>query len=176
MLAINTINKFDVFTRARDTHATGIIDRDYLTDDEVDQFEKQFEFIRILRLYSIENYLYHPDNLAEVDGETFDRLAYIDAIVAEKNIVKENLILGIQKAREGYPFNKELNGPQRKAFTGNSGEVLKMLQSDDFDTFYKVFPAKDYGKQIPQRANRKPFDLAKTKWFKQSVIDLLQAD
>ncbi|OED45044.1 hypothetical protein AB833_00275 [Chromatiales bacterium (ex Bugula neritina AB1)] len=173
LFASKNYNKFQVFIRARDTAAEGIIDRDYLSDEEVIDFERQFPFIHILRLYSIENYLYHPDNLAEVDGDSFDKAAYITALTTEKNRIKEDLIFGIQKAREGYPFNKELNESGRKAYAKSAGEILKMLQSDDFATFYKVFPAKDYGKQLPQRANRSPAQLAQTQWFKQQIAELL---
>lgn len=173
LFASKNYNKFQVFIRARDTAAEGIIDRDYLSDEEVIDFERQFPFIHILRLYSIENYLYHPDNLAEIDGDSFDKAAYITALTTEKNRVKEDLIFGIQKAREGYPFNKELNESGRKAYAKSAGEILKMLQSDDFVTFYKVFPAKDYGKQLPQRANHSPAQLAQTQWFKQQIAELL---
>ncbi|MEX8548041.1 MAG: hypothetical protein V5804_10615 [Mucilaginibacter sp.] len=48
-----------------------------------------------------------------------------------------------------------------------------MFDSTDFETFYKVFPAKDYGKQIPERQNLNKNDLAKTNWFKTQIEKVL---
>lgn len=174
LFASNRYNKFQVFARARDTKAEGIIDRDYLTDAEVDEFEKLFPFIHILRYYSIENYLYHPDNLAEVDNGNFEKDEYIKQLIAVKNQIKEDLIFGIQKARESYPFDKELTGDRRKQYHSDAQGIRQLLTSDDFETFYKVFPAKDYGKELPQRANRNPLELARTQWFREQILQLLQ--
>lgn len=173
LFASNRYNKFQVFVRARDTKTEGIIDRDYLTDAEVDEFEKLFPFIHILRYYSIENYLYHPDNLAEVDSVLFDKAAYISQLTATKNRIKEDLVFGIQKARESYPFDKELQGDRRKQYHQAAQGIRALLNSDDFETFYKVFPAKDYGKELAQRANRNPLELARTQWFRVQMGHLL---
>ena len=35
------------------------------------------------------------------------------------------------------------------------------------------FPAKDYGKQIPQHTNHNPAQLSQTQWFKQAITTLL---
>lgn len=174
LFASNRYNKFQVFVRARDTKAEGIIDRDFLTDGEVGEFEKLFPFIHILRYYSIENYLYHPDNLAEVSGNGFDKDDYIKQLTTVKNQVKEDLIFGIQKARESYPFDKELTGDRRKRYQADAQNIRQLLNSNDFETFYKVFPAKDYGKELPHRANRSPLELARTQWFKEQISHLLQ--
>jgi hypothetical protein len=163
-----------VFVRARDTKTEGIIDRDYLSDTEVEEFERIFPFIHILCYYSIENYLYHPDNLAEVVGSSFDKADYIQQLLTIKNRIKEDLVFGIQKARESYPFDKELQGDRRKQYSKDARYIRDLLNSDDFETFYKVFPAKDYGKELPQRANRNQLELSRTQWFKEQIARLLK--
>lgn len=173
LFASNRYNKFQVFVRARDTKTEGIIDRDYLTNAEVEEFEGIFPFIHILRYYSIENYLYHPDNLAEVAGSSFDKADYIQQLLTIKNRIKEDLVFGIQKARESYPFDKELQGDRRKQYSKDAQHIRDLLNSDDFETFYKVFPAKDYGKELPQRANRNQLELSRTHWFKEQIAQLL---
>jgi energy-coupling factor transporter ATP-binding protein EcfA2 len=174
LFASNRYNKFQVFVRARDTKTEGIIDRDYLTDAEVEEFERIFPFIHILRYYSIENYLYHPDNLAEVVGSSFDKADYIQQLLTIKNRIKEDLVFGIQKARESYPFDKELQGDRRKQYSKDAQHIRDLLNSDAFETFYKVFPAKDYGKELPQRANRNQLELSRTQWFKEQISLLLK--
>ena len=174
LFASNRYNKFQVFVRARDTKTEGIIDRDYLTDAEVEEFEKIFPFIHVLRYYSIENYLYHPDNLAEVVGSSFDKAEYIQQLLTIKNRIKEDLVFGIQKARESYPFDKELQGDRRKQYSKDAQHIRDLLNSDVFETFYKVFPAKDYGKELPQRANRNQLELSRTQWFKEQIAQLLK--
>jgi energy-coupling factor transporter ATP-binding protein EcfA2 len=174
LFASNRYNKFQVFVRARDTKTEGIIDRDYLSDTEVEEFERIFPFIHILRYYSIENYLYHPDNLAEVVGSSFDKADYIQQLLTIKNRIKEDLVFGIQKARESYPFDKELQGDRRKQYSKDAQHIRDLLNSDAFETFYKVFPAKDYGKELPQRANRNQLELSRTQWFKEQIAQLLK--
>ena len=51
--------------------------------------------------------------------------------------------------------------------------MIDLLSSSDFETFYKVFPAKDYGNSIPERQNINKRDLAKTNWFKQIIKSII---
>jgi energy-coupling factor transporter ATP-binding protein EcfA2 len=166
-------NKFQVHARARDGAMPGLVDRDYLTDAEIQQWAARLPQLRILRMYSIENYLYHPDNLAEVHGPGFDRAAYVAAITAAKNTEILDLALGIAKARDGYPFARDLNESQRAAYHAGSQGVLDALKSDDFDRFYPVFPMKDRATRLPQRQNSTPIRLARTQWFAAKLTDLL---
>ncbi len=150
-----------------------MIDRDFLTDAEVAEFETQFTFIKILRYYSVENYRFHPDNLSEHLGADFDPTAHIAALMTEVSKVRESIAFSISKARDGYPFNKELTGEAHKAYQASARQVLEMLQSEDFETCYKVFPMKDYAKHLPARVNVNPMALAKTNWFKTEIAKLL---
>jgi len=49
-----------------------------------------------------------------------------------------------------------------------------MLRSSDFETFYKVFSAKDYGKSLEVRKNLNRKALAKTNWFKAQIEIVLK--
>ena len=48
-----------------------------------------------------------------------------------------------------------------------------MFDSIDFETIYKIYPAKEYGRQLKERMNINRDDLAKTQWFKTKIEELL---
>jgi len=174
----NAVDKKDVFYKTKNNPTyNGLIDRDYLTDEERQNLIIQYDHLHILNYYSIENYLYHPDNLKEYYsniGKTFDKENYIAAIKAEKITVKDKLLMGIRGARDGYPFYKESEHDAKlKAFKKSDDTILEMLNSEDFETFYKIFPAKDYGKTIKERQNINRADLAKTNWFATQIKAIL---
>lgn len=93
-------------------HYYGLIDRDFLTDEEIQLIRRIYPNLLILKYYSIENYFYHPDNLAEYyqsKQQDFDKAAYIAQLKACKNAQKDSIILGIVGARNGYPFLGKMN-------------------------------------------------------------------
>jgi hypothetical protein len=163
------IDKNDVFFKAKNLHYHGLIDRDFLSDEEIQLICRTYPHLLILNYYSIENYFYHPDNLEEyyqAKQQDFDKAAYINRLKQCKNANKELMLLGIVGARNGYPFFKENEHAKlRKQFRDNAGSILTLLQSDDFETFYKVFPAKDYGRDLPERQNLNKDKLSQTHWF-----------
>ena len=61
-----------------------------------------------------------------------------------------------------------------KAFKENYKEVIDLLRSDELETFYKVFSAKDYGKAIPERQKLQTQNLAKTNWFKTQIQNIIK--
>ncbi len=171
-------DKLGVFQQAKNLNKHGLIDRDYLSDNEVRELQRVYPWLKILPYYSIENLLYHPDNLAEyfdARSTPFDKTAYIQELARVKNAERDYINLGLAKARDGYPFFKENEHAQLlKIFRGNATEILDLLRSDDFETFYPVFPAKDYGTTIGVRQNLNRTLLAKTNWFLQQVSDALR--
>ncbi len=167
-------NKVQVFASARDGSMPGVVDRDYLTDTEIRDWEARIPTLRILRLYSIENYLYHPDNLAEHFGDGFERARYIDDLVAAKRDAYEDLLYGIARARDSYPFVRYLTKEERDAYGETGREVQRLLKSDDFSTFYPVFPMKEQATQLRQRQHQHPGHLARTQWFAKQMRTLLE--
>jgi AAA15 family ATPase/GTPase len=172
-------DKLGAFQKAKNLNQNAIVDRDYLSDEDVAAIKNTYPFISILPYYSIENLLYHPDNLEEyylANEKPFDKTNYVNAITLEKNNERDYIVAGIMKARDGYPFFKE-NGQDKllKAFKENYAPIIEMLKSDDFETFYKIFPAKDYGTTLNERQNLNRKDLAKTKWFKLKIQEAINA-
>ncbi len=172
------IDKIDVFHKSKNLKQSGLIDRDYLSDDEVVQIKKDYPNLFLLPYYSFENLLYHPDNLEEYYkalNKPFNKQSYIKQITGIKNDEINYLSAGIIQARGGYPFYKESeNAKKLKAFKENYKEVIDLLRSDDFETFYKVFPAKDYGRDVPERIDLSVSNLAKTNWFKTQIENIIK--
>lgn len=166
-------NKFQIFVRARDAKTHALMDRDYLTAEEVRESQARLATLHVLSLYSIENFLFHPDNLAEVLGEDFDRSAYVAAVCSQKNRVFDDLNFGIAKARDGYPQARDLTKDERVKYEERGREVSQRLKSDAFDDFYPVFPMKTCATQLPQRQNLSRQRLAHTQWFAAQMTALL---
>lgn len=166
-------DKIGAFHNARNTGQQAIVDRDYLSDDELKELKQVYPFLHILPYYSIENLMYHPDNLQEYNdalGAPFEKEIYIDRLIAEKNDRLPYISAGIARARDGYPFYKENeNAKYYKSFKAGTDAIIDLLRSNDFETFYKVFPAKDYGKTAPERHNIPKSELMKTPWFKAQI-------
>lgn len=176
-LFFNGKDKIGAFTQAQHLCMNALVDRDYLTDEEVEELRRTYPFLYVLPYYSIENLMYHPDNLEEYyakQGRNFDKENYIKALTKEKQDKQLYIAGGMTKARDGYPFFKDAAlEKQRKKFISNYTSVIDMLASDDFETFYKVFPAKDYGTQLPERQNIPKDHLAKTQWFRRQIAQAI---
>jgi AAA15 family ATPase/GTPase len=174
----NAQNKADVFHKTKNNPSyNGLIDRDYLTDDERVDLLNQYKNLFILNYYSIENYLFHPDNLEEYykyNTREFNKDNYLNSIRVENRTIRDKILVGLMVARDSYPFYRENeNFTKLKAIRPSNQTIIEMFDSEDFETFYKVFPAKDYGKQILERQNLNPADLAKTNWFKVKIAEIL---
>jgi len=174
----NAQNKADVFHKAKNNPSYhGLIDRDYLTDDEREDMLRVYKNLYILNYYSIENYLFHPDNLEEYyqsAGKEFDKENYLNAIKSESRAIMQQILIGFGIARDSYPFYRENeNAAKLKTIRSNNQVILQMINSEDFETYYKVFPAKDYGTKIKERQNLNPVNLAKTKWFNDRIVEIL---
>jgi len=178
-------NRNNVYHKVRATNYKGIVDRDFLSDDDILQIRQHYPNLTVLDYYSIENYLYHPDNLSEYYNSkkiAFDKEAYISQLTEAKNRAKDAFVSTLALKRTEYPYfgEPEHNG---KAFQnrfknkGENGEqsaiVVGYLNSNDFDTYYKSLPMKTYCTEMPQRQNIPKSDLAKTQWFKTQMEELL---
>lgn len=188
LLFISETNRNSVFHKAKAHQQKGIVDRDFLSDDDLSYIRKQYPNLRILDFYSIENYLFHPKNLEEYFGNTqkapFDKESYQKALVEAKNSDFEVLLTSIKSDRFSYPYfsEPEWNGKKEQNRFKNKSEndeqvknIVKSLKSDVFEVFYPFYPMKSFGKQVPQRKNLQKSDLAKTSWFKAKMEKLLAA-
>ncbi|MFV0346936.1 MAG: AAA family ATPase [Bacteroidales bacterium] len=178
-------NRNNVYHKVRATEYKGIVDRDFLSNDDIAQIQKEYPKLKILAYYSIENYLYHPDNLLEYyesEGKPFDKNEYISQLTESKNQAKDTFIPSLTLKRTEYPYfgEPEYNGNSLQRRFKNKQEneeqamiVASYLDSNDFDIYYKVLPMKSYCTQLSQRQNIRKSDLAKTQWFKTKIEALL---
>ncbi len=185
-LFVKENGKSGVYYKVKNGDFSGIIDRDFLSDNDIEEVEKQYATLKVLHYYSIENYLFHADNLFEyylMGKEDFDKEKYISELFIEKNKIREEVIRKLALIRTGYPFFKEPehNGKANQKRFGNSNEnfeqvaeIEKYLNSDLFEEYYKVFPMKDFGTTIQARQNLSKVELAKTTWFKTQIEKLIK--
>lgn len=178
-------NRNNVYHKVRTSNFRGIVDRDFLSDDDIIRITERYTNLKILRYYSIENYMYHPDNLEEYYQSrnlAFDKIVYIAQLTAAKEAAKGTIVLGISLARTGYPYfgEPEFNGTALQNRFKNNQENLtqsvtigEYLNSNNIETYYKSLPMKAYCTQLPQRQNISKSDLAKTNWFKARIQEIL---
>ena len=186
VLFVQSNNKKSVYHKTKNGEFNGIIDRDFLSDNDIQEIEQQYQKLKVLHFYSIENYLYHPDNLQEYyhsKNIAFDKSGYAQSIANEKENVKLNIFRSLALTRTSYSFfeEPEHNGKiNQKRFRNDAenltqvAEIEKYLNSNDFDTFYKVFPMKDNATQLKERQNISKSDLAKTNWFKTQIENIIK--
>ncbi|HUZ58363.1 MAG TPA: AAA family ATPase [Hanamia sp.] len=178
-------NRNNVYHKVRATKYHGLVDRDFLSDDDIVQIKHQYPNLYILNFYSVENYLYHPDNLVEyyaTKNQPFDRVDYVVQLTDAKNQAKDTFIPTLTLKRTEYPYfgEPEHNGTALQNRFKNKKEnadqatiIAGYLNSNDFDTYYKVLPMKTYCTQLPRRQNIAKSDLAKTTWFKERIEELI---
>ncbi len=182
---ISENNRNNVYHKVKVTEFFGIVDRDFLSDDDIIEIKKNYRNLYLLNYYSIENYLYHPDNLQEYyksKGKEFDKAEYIVKLTNEKNQMKDTLIPSISLTRTEYPYFGEPDfndKPLQKRFKNKqenkeqSTLVAGYLNSNNFEIFFKSLPMKTYCTHLPQRQNIAKSELVKTKWFKNQIENLL---
>ena len=166
-------NNREVFlTIKHDKTKLGLRDRDFLKDAEIEQLQQQFSNYKILRYYTFENYLYHPDNIVELDPPEFDIESYINDITEQKRSKLLAIVARIGVARQSYTDLKEA-AVKRK---DDIAEIVNALQVDDFDTFYRFFNMKsDYSKQYLSAFNLEQKDMVQTSWFKNQMKAILNS-
>ena len=128
----------------------GVRDRDFLTDGEIATIESRFPNYRVLWYYAFENYLYHPDNLVELNLPGYDKNAYTAEIRRQKNEqLIDYIIPNIQKSRDNYEELKEAGVKEKDILT-----ITRSLQSDDFETFYRFYDMKSrFNKKLIEPLN-----------------------
>lgn len=141
----------------------GLIDRDYLTDNEIKKIRNRYPNLYVLDFYAFENYLYHPDNLLEAMPE-FDAEAYRQEITRQKNRLRDNIILNLKQSRN-YRILKDEN-IEDKALDA----ILEALKSNAFNEFYPLFDMKGkFDRSSLAKLNLTEDRLARTTWFLQAI-------
>jgi AAA15 family ATPase/GTPase len=159
-------NSNSVFLKIkRDKTLVGLRDRDFLTDNEIQKLSVNFPNYKVLRYYCFENYLYHPENVVQINLAGFDKDVYENEITAIKNTHRHALVLKISESRRAY---EEFRDGGIKA-DNDIAHLSKYLESDDFETFYPFFNFKDYGGVLINKYKMGQRDikekLVQTEWF-----------
>ncbi|WP_343690023.1 AAA family ATPase [Chitinophaga sp.] len=167
------MNSREVFlTIKADQTKLGLRDRDYFMEDEINAIQKKFPHLRILHYYAFENYIYHPDNIAELNPVGFDKQLYKADITKQKNEKLNRILLSIATSRQTYVEFKDAIKNTEKL-----DPILEALESDDFETFYPYFSMKTYYSKTSLQVVLNDYtisDLVKTNWFKQKIEELLK--
>ena len=125
-----------------------------------------------MNYYAFENYLYHPENLAEILKEQFDKQSYIAEITRQKNRNILNIIGSIAVARQSYAEFKENAIEDDK----DMDVFIERLKSDDFNSFYPFFNMKNYFERTSlSKYNLHTKDLVTTHWFKTQIEKILNS-
>lgn len=142
----------------------GLRDRDFLLDSEIQKIRNKHHNYFILDYYCFENYLFHPDNLDELNLVGFNKKKYEEQIIKNKNEVKYSIISNYKNARNSYQeFKIERDGFRDKK---NEEEIISYLDSDEIEVFFKAFSMKDrFNKDYLKKYQLQEKDLVSTKWF-----------
>jgi small GTP-binding protein len=153
----------------------GLRDRDFLLDSEIERIRKAYPNYFILDYYCFENYLYHPDNIKELEIENFNTEEYRLDIVKQKNEKKDHIISIYKSARKGY---QEFKIEHENLLDKNrENDIIDYLKSDDLEVFLKSYSLKDhYDKGIISKYNLKQEELSNTGWFRSKIEKILQAE
>lgn len=164
-------NNREVFlTIKEDKEKLGLRDKDYLRNDEIEKIKEKYPNLKILSLYSFENYIYHPENIAELQLPSFDKDEYIADIVRQKNEKLIDIVAEIGTSRSHYIELKDCIKNDE-----NIKPITDALKSDDFSLFYPYFNMKKYfSRNYLVAFNLSVENLAQTKWFKSAISAILE--
>jgi hypothetical protein len=165
-------NNREVFLTVKgDKDKTGLRDRDYLKPEEVNEIKKKYPNLKILNYYAFENYIYHPDNIEEIELPDFSKAAYIAEITKEKSEKVFDIVGELGTARQTYVEFKE--GIKND---GVIQPIVDAIRSDDFAIFYAYFNMKKYySKTYLQSFNIPLKNLVQTNWFKSQIETILNS-
>ncbi|MEO6232748.1 MAG: AAA family ATPase [Ferruginibacter sp.] len=165
-------NNREVFlTIKRDKDKTGLRDRDYLRSDEIDKIRTQLPNLKILPLSNFENYIYHPNNIAELGFEGFNIDEYLNEIIKQKNEKLIEIVSEIGTSRTHYIEFKDCIKDD-----GNLKPITDALKSNSFEEFYPLFNMKKhFNKKCLTKYKYNLSDLSKTEWFRSQILNVLNA-
>lgn len=162
----------DVFLHVKnDTNYHSIRDRDFISDTEIERIKTKWPHHNILKYYDFENYIYHPDNIAEINPEGFNKDVYLAEIKRQKEEKYHYILPTIISSRQGYEEFKT----EEKLRDKDVSNIVNDFRSDEFERFYKFFDMKDqFNKTYLSSFNLSKKKLVTTNWFKSKIIEILQ--
>lgn len=124
-------------TVANPTHF-GLRDRDFLTDNEIKNLKKQYSNYLVLDYYCFENYLYHPDNISELQIKDFNRNWYVEELIKQKNSKYDSILLKLTNARNSYLVIPAMLTP-RSGDADPPCEEFSLLKNIEIVQYYFFF-------------------------------------
>jgi len=166
------MNAVGLQTRANDAFR-GLIDRDFLGSNEIEELHREQPNLLVLGYYSIESYLLHPLNLAEVSPPRFDETEYRGLLQKRMVRIRDRLLMNLERSRNSYEVLKTLpKATKERAME----EIAAATAADDFETFYPFLDMK-YQRPGDYLApfNLQRLDLARTAWMRHALAAVLAA-
>lgn len=159
-------DKKQAFYKAQGANMLCLIDGDLLTDADKSGLRALYPFVRFLPSYCLENELYHPENVAELaatKGFAFDVNEYISAWTVVMRTVRNERIARVRSTRSTY--KSMFPEIEKSPFSSRDAEVVSDLSSEEFDRFYPLLSAKDFGGEPRRLVPFTRAELATTRWF-----------
>ena len=159
-------NAITIQTRAMDEFF-GLIDRDFVGTREIQEIIRKQPNLFVLRYYSIESYLYHPSNVAEVAPDGYREADYRQAIHRNMRSARDRLLVNLEMNRNSYEiikiFSKDLKSEAIR-------EITEATCSSEFEEFYPFLDMKSNRPGSHLAAfNLRPRDLARTDWMRGAI-------
>jgi hypothetical protein len=165
----NNSNGVFIKVQSNPTHF-GLRDRDFLTDIEIQKLKKNYNNYLILDYYCFENYLFHPDNIAELGLNEFDKNWYIEEMIKQKSAKYDKILLKLTNSRNGY---QEFKLPDNK-FRESDEVVCEYLKSDQVEIFLKSYSLKtEFDKKSLSKFQLSTEQLSSTDWFRKKIEQIL---
>jgi ABC-type iron transport system FetAB ATPase subunit len=135
---------------------------------EIKKLKVIYPNLFILEYYNFENYLFHPDNLSELQLIGFDKNEYRLEIKRQKDQNYDRILINLKTSRNYEEFKTD------KIKTDNVDEIIASLKSDSFEEFYKYFDMKRlFSKIYLEKFNLNKTDLCQTNWFRSKIKSAL---
>lgn len=152
----------------------GLRDRDFLLDTEIEKIQSKYKNYFILEYYCIENYLYHPDNVEELNLNGFVKSDYLSEIIKQKNANKNNIISNYKNARKTYQeFKIEA---EKLCDSRLENQIMDYLESNELEVFFKSFSMKDkFNKEMLSKYQLSQIELSETNWFKKRITEVISS-
>ena len=154
-------------------------DKDYLTTNEIEKLQQLHYNYFILEYYCFENYIFHPENIAELNLDKFDKKDYVNAITVQKNEKLLSIVSDFKLSRNSY--SDFIDNDKKTMLKESNAEIIKSLESDEFEIFYPFFDmkgtdtSKGFDSSYLESFNLNKNDLASTMWFQRKMKDLLHS-
>lgn len=159
-------NAITIQARAHDEFS-GLIDRDFLGTDEIREIRRRYANLFVLGYYAIENYLYHPANIAEISPEGFDEPEYREAIRQNMRVARDRVLVNLERSRNNYEIIKDFSKDLKAE---SLSEIARATGSAEFEEFY---PFLDMKTNRPgdwlAGFNLRPLELAATDWVRNAI-------